>query len=149
MLDHARRFSEFLRDNNMSVTQERMEIVHAAFAVHDHFTADELVAHLGADNSDVSRASVYRTLGLLVRAGMVRQVDFGRGTSHYEHMHQSEHHDHMVCTTCGNVVEFTDDALEAALDRACQEAGFHPTRHSLKVFGRCERCKDNIQTPEE
>ena len=140
MTSPEQRFEQYLRSRDHCMTEERRQIVRAAYAVHDHFTADDLLAHLQTQDASVSRASVYRTLNLLVESGMVRRVDFDRGCGFFEHVHGDDHHDHMVCMQCGSIDEFADPELEELQDRVCREAGFRPERHSLKIFGVCSGC---------
>lgn len=112
----------------------------AAFATHDHFTADQLLAASKKKDPRVSRATVYRTLAVLEAAGFVEGLDAGDGGRRFEHVLGHAHHDHMVCTKCGAIVEFHDAEIEARQDLAAQKHGFVIERHSLRLYGRCRRC---------
>lgn len=122
-------------------TAQRRLIVRTAFATHDHFTADELLERSRAHDRRVSRATVYRTLAVLEAAGFVDGLDTGAGGRRFEHVLGHAHHDHMVCTACGTIVEFRDDALEARQEVAARRHGFAIERHSLRLYGRCRRCR--------
>ena len=116
------------------------------YRTHKHVSAEDLYEMLKADGSAsalrISRATVYRTLGLLAEGGFVQALDLGRdrGTL-YEHTMGHEHHDHMICLACGKIIEFHDDRLEEVQARAIERHGFVATSHRLNVFGKCSRCQ--------
>ncbi len=112
----------------------------AAFAKHDHFTADELLTRCRADDPRVCRATVYRTLAVLESAGFVEGLDAGDGGRRFEHVLGHAHHDHMVCTRCGAIVEFQDPEIEARQEAAARKHGFKIERHSLRLYGQCRSC---------
>ena len=86
----------------------------------------------------ISRATVYRTLELLVKSGMVRRVHLGEDHYHYEHVRGDSHHDHLICTTCGGVIEFHDEELEQRQREICERRKFTPTFHNLQILGVCD-----------
>ncbi len=129
------------RERGCRWTAQRQLIVRTAFATHDHFTADELLLRSRAADPNVSRATVYRTLAVLEAAGFVEGLDAGDGGRRFEHVLGHEHHDHMVCTRCGAIVEFCDDQLEARQEAAARRHGFTIERHSLRLYGRCRTCR--------
>ncbi len=122
-------------------TPQRRLIVMTAFGTHDHFTAEELLARSRAADPHTSRATVYRTLAVLEEAGLVEGLDTGDGGRRFEHVLGHEHHDHMVCTACGSILEFRDDELEARQEAAARHHGFLIERHSLRLYGRCRSCR--------
>src|SRR6476469_10840644 len=107
------RFQDFLARQGQKLTQERTSLVREIFATHYHFEADELLFKLKQKSVKISRATIYRTLELLVKSGMVRRVHLGEDHYHYEHVKGDSHPDHTTCTTCGSVIEFHDASLEA------------------------------------
>lgn len=129
------------RERGCRWTAQRQLIVRTAFAAHDHFTAEELLARSRKLDPNVSRATVYRTLTVLESAGFVEGLDAGDGGRRFEHVLGHEHHDHMVCTACGTIVEFRDDELEARQEAAARRHGFAIERHSLRLYGRCKSCQ--------
>jgi Fur family ferric uptake transcriptional regulator len=80
-------------------------------------------------------------LKLLSEAGLAREVRFGDGRTHYEHHYNREHHDHMICTECGKVVEFFSSELEAMQDAIAAQYNFILTQHSMRLLGLCENCQ--------
>ena len=105
------RFSEFLQQQGLKLTSEREALVREIFSIHYHFEADELLFKMKQNNVKISRATVYRTLELLVKSGLVRRVHLGEDHYHYEHVSGNSHHDHLICTACGMVIEFHDEGL--------------------------------------
>ncbi len=129
-----------LKKRGFRWTSQRALIVRAALATHEHFTADELLEQCRRHDPKVSRATVYRTLGVLEEAGFVEGLDTGAGGRRFEHVLGHEHHDHMVCVRCGAILEFRDDELERRQELAAKRLGFRIERHSLRVYGTCRDC---------
>lgn len=142
------RFQGFLEQQNLKLTNERRALVREIFAQHYHFEADELLVRMREKRLKISRATVYRTLELLVRSGMVRRVHLGEDHYHYERVTENSHHDHLICITCGGVIEFHDPELEERQRRICARRGFTPTYHNLQILGVCIRCRRNGQHPD-
>src|SRR6266496_3444885 len=122
------RFQEFLGNQGLKLTRERTALLREIFATHYHFEADELLFKMKEKALKISRATVYRTLELLVKSGMVRRVHLGEDHYHYEHVRGDSHHDHLICTTCGTVIEFSDPELERrpTLPIACSRSASTP-----------------------
>lgn len=134
------RFLQFLRSRGHRVTQERLALFEEIFAQHKHIDAEELLATIKARGLKISRATVYRNLDLLVECGMVRKQRLGRDRFLYEHVHGGQHHDHLVCTGCGRVVEFVSPGIAALQSEICRAHGFVATRHTLQISGLCNQC---------
>jgi Fur family transcriptional regulator, ferric uptake regulator len=141
------RFQDFLQQQGQKLTSERTALVREIFSIHYHFEADELLFKMKEKSVKISRATVYRTLELLVKSGMVRRVHLGEDHYHYEHVTGNSHHDHLICTACGNVIEFHDEVLEQRQRDICEKKRFTPTFHNLQILGVCDPCKRKGQTP--
>ncbi len=141
------RFHDFLQQQGQKLTSERTALVREIFSIHYHFEADELLFKMKEKNVKISRATVYRTLELLVKSGMVRRVHLGEDHYHYEHVTGNSHHDHLICTACGGVIEFHDEVLEQRQRDICEKKKFTPTFHNLQILGVCDPCKRKGQTP--
>lgn len=142
-------FLRFLEGRKLKLTRQRQAVVDEIFSGNGHFDADELVERLrSSPNSPhirnkrprVSRATVYRTLELLQESQLVEKLDFGSPRSFYEHVSPGAHHDHLICTHCGNVIEFHNERLEALQQEICHNFGFQEAYHSLRIFGLCSKC---------
>jgi len=141
------RFQHFLAGQGLKLTNERTALVREIFSTHYHFEADELLFKMKEKNVKISRATIYRTLELLVRSGLVRRVHLGEDHYHYEYVSGNSHHDHLICTTCGSVIEFHDADLEARQLEICERKKFTPTFHNLQILGVCDACRRKGEQP--
>ena len=106
-----------------------------------HFDADELLDSLKRKGERLSAATIYRTLPLFVRSGIIRETLRSRGRARYEHMWGHEHHDHLECVMCGTIIEFRDDELETLQNKVCGKHDFQPLEHRLGIRGVCASCR--------
>ncbi len=134
-------FKEFLKENQLKYTPERETILKTVFDTHRHFDADELVDILKRKRKRISRATVYRTLDLMVKAGLVQGMELGESRKMYEHTLGHKHHDHMICEKCGRAIEFDDGVIELLQQKVCERLNFQARGHSLRIFGLCDRCQ--------
>lgn len=141
-------FRQFLLPQGLKLTRERESLLREIFATHYHFEADELLFRLKEKNVKTSRATIYRTLDLLVRSGLVRRVHLGEDHYHYERVTRNSHHDHLICTACGAVIEFHDDRLEERQQEICRKKKFTPTFHNLQILGICDDCTRKGERPD-
>jgi len=132
------RWAEYLSENRLNTTQQRELIVEQFFKCHDHISIDELLAKARKRNKKIGYATVYRTLKLLVDSGVATQRQFGDGQSRFEVA--GEHHDHLICTKCGLIMEFEDEEIEKLQDRIAKRlGGFSVTRHRHELYGLCPK----------
>src|SRR6478672_6962020 len=141
------KFADFLQQQGLKLTSERAALVREIFSIHYHFEADELLFKMKQKSLKISRATVYRTLELLVKSGLVRRVHLGEEHYHYEHVRGDSHHDHLVCTACGSVIEFNDPELERRQLEICARKKFTPTFHNLQILGVCDSCRRKGEHP--
>ncbi|MDP6369851.1 MAG: Fur family transcriptional regulator [Planctomycetota bacterium] len=143
-MEHAaivKRYRDYLSGKGLRLTKQRRRILDRVYGTHDHFSAETLLRWLAAEQgAPVSRATVYRTLEMMVSGGFLAAVDTGGKELLYEHALGHSHHDHMVCITCGSIEEFVDEEIERRQSAACAEAGFTPVRHLLRIRGYCRSC---------
>jgi Fur family ferric uptake transcriptional regulator len=145
-LSPAERFTQFLQARGKRVTEQRRLIVGQVFSHHDHFDADELMGHLAEliSQRKVSRPTVYRTLGELVEAGMLRKMTLA-GRSVFEHDYGYPSHDHLYCQGCNQLIEFHSAALERLRDKVARQHHFHVLGHRMFVTGICSECRRRRQ----
>ncbi|MDX1967591.1 MAG: Fur family transcriptional regulator [Planctomycetaceae bacterium] len=137
------KFREFLTTKKMRLTPEREAIVEAVYSTHDHFDAEQWVGSLSRQNGPRSRASrstIYRTLNLLVEAGLLRKVARSNDREVYEHDYGYPAHDHLICRKCGDMIEFTNEAIAEVLEKIAADHGFRMAGHRLEVDGVCAQC---------
>ena len=135
-------FKQLLRSNGLKFTKQRETILSVLYNHSGHFTPEELHLLIKEKNPDlnIGIATVYRTLSLLESAGIVTSISFGTQGKKYE-LGLKAHHDHLICTKCGKILEFFDEAIERKQERIAREFGFTMEDHSLKIFGICPDCR--------
>lgn len=141
MKNEARKFQKFIQKQNLLWSTEREIITEQVFDNHFHFTADDLFIQLNKKGKDISRATVYRTLELLERSGLVSKIQMQSGKRLYEHIFGHPHHDHLICQKCGKMVEFHSTGIEELQKRVALENNFKMTGHCLKIYGICSDCQ--------
>ncbi|TGL75524.1 transcriptional repressor [Leptospira jelokensis] len=130
-------FEEYLKENGLKITNQRLLVAQKIFSSHNHFTAEGLLDELKDNKDRISKATIYRILAIMVEAGLLEEHDFGKDYKYYEHIIGHEHHDHIICMQCGRIVEFIDERIEELQNKAARENGFTITGHSLNIFGNC------------
>jgi Fur family ferric uptake transcriptional regulator len=141
-------FTKYLNTKNLKLTKERNAVLQEIFLRPGHLEAEDLWHTLRKKKKRASRATIYRTLDLLVDSGMVRKVDLGHGHSHFEHVLGHAHHEHMICLKCGKVIEFSDKKVERSMKKLCEKGGFEHTSHYFEIFGHCGKCRKSRQRNE-
>lgn len=142
-------FEAHIRAAGLRRTNQRDLILDIFLRTEDHLTMEDLYWLVQKEDPSVGQTTVYRTLKLLAEAGLAREVRFGDGKTYYEHHYNHEHHDHLICTECGKVIEFFSPEIEELQEKTAAEFGFRLTNHSLRMWGLCEVCgagaDDSIQ----
>lgn len=129
-------FARYLREQGLPVTQQRAAVAEAVFSSPNHQSVEDIDAVLRAKDVRLGKATIYRTLELLVRSGLVEEHDFGEGFRRFEHrLSRDPIHHHMVCTVSGEVIEFRSDDIARIVDETAARHGFRPTHQKLVIFG--------------
>jgi Fur family ferric uptake transcriptional regulator len=134
-------FQRYLRDRNLPVTHQRLAVAESIFFAADHVSAEDVARRIAKRGGPVGTATVYRTLDLLVRSGLVKEHDFGEGFKRYEAMAAGQAHEHCICSSCGRVMEFSNDRLDRMIALLAEEAEFRPHHHRLEIYGVCRSCQ--------
>ena len=140
-------FRVFLRDHSLPVTAQRVAIADVVLGTEQHLSADNVAALLRAAGQPAGTATVYRTLELLIRSGLVVERDFGEGFKRYEAARGVPHHEHLLCTVCGRVTEFRDERLERMTTLLADAHDFSRQRHRLVIYGLCGECRRGSVRP--
>ena len=140
-LSPQERFEEYLQARNQRQTRQRRFLVDQVFSDHSHFDADELIDRLPrrGEQNYVSSATVYRTLGDLVDAGLLRKFELD-GRTVFEHDYGYPQHDHLYCTRCRQLIEFQSDELMKLRDEVAADQGFRVSGHRMIIQGVCRDC---------
>ena len=143
-----KKLTDFLKTKGLRSTPQRNTIVEIIFESDEHFTADELWERVRKANSKASRATVYRTLSLLVEADLLHEIDLGEDIKTYDpNFNDKPSHNHLICIDCGRVLEFEDSHLELLNDCLTRRMGFRPKSQSIRIEANCEalRTKGSCQ----
>ena len=143
MHEYVEQFDKFLRKKSLKLTSGRQCILQQVVHIDGHFDTESLYALLKKKNVRVSRDAVFRNVPLLLEAGVIQKsVGEGKGEYYEVVVPHEGHHDHMVCTECGSVIEFFSNKLEKLQAEICKEYKFKMTFHDHRIFGLCSKCQE-------
>ena len=125
---------EVLRKEGLRYTSQRQAVWDEIKKSEEHRDAEDIYLQLKSNNHNVSRATVYRTIDVLVKNHMVRKMDLGDGRNLFEPRIDDEHHDHMICLDTGKIIEFFDEELEDLQDKIAEKHGYKVVRHVHQLF---------------
>ena len=138
-----RLFRRYLKEHGLPVTHQREAIAQVVFSSAEHLSVEEIEGRLRGSENRIGKATIYRTLDLLVRSRLVVEHDFGEGFKRYEHRLSSDPvHEHLICQACGRVEEFEIPEITAIEARVAREMGFRPQRHRVEIYGLCRVCRE-------
>jgi Fur family ferric uptake transcriptional regulator len=146
-----RLFRRYLKDHRLPVTHQREAIARVVFSSAGHLSVEEIEDTLRRSGNRIGKATIYRTLDLLVRSRLVVEHDFGEGFKRYENRLSREPvHGHLICLECGKVTEFQSWEVQGVQIRVTNNHGFKATRHKLEIYGLCRACQDaGAELPDE
>mgnify|MGYP006104968773 FL=1 len=128
--------NETLKDAGLKVTHPRTKILDVLQSNPDmHLSADEIHNKLVGHNESIGLATVYRVLTQLEIAGLIQKNQFNDNQSSYEI--KKQHHDHLICTKCGKIIEFMNDDLETLQEKISDKHQFRLDSHVMTLFGVC------------
>lgn len=133
-------FMKFLKKRGQRYTKEREAIAREIISNSDHFDVDELFIRLRR-TAGVSKASIYRTIPLLIEAGLLMEVYLEDGHMHYEHVYGREQHSHLRCVVCRKIFEFNDSMLAEIEKKVAVMHNFQTEGHKFEIWGRCADCQ--------
>jgi len=134
---------DYIAKNGLKNSRQRDVIVETFFASDGHLSVDELLERVRVVDPKVGQATVYRTMKLLASCGLAEVRQFGDGHARYERadVDGDEHHDHLICTSCGTIVEFVEPEIERLQDRVAADHGFKVRHHKMELYGLCPTCQ--------
>jgi Fur family ferric uptake transcriptional regulator len=133
--------AEFLSRKGLKSTRQRDLIATIVFESDEHLNVDMLYQMVRERDPKVGYSTVYRTLRLLKESGLVSERHFGDGGARYEVSREGEHHDHLICTLCGTIVEFEHEEIERLQEALAKRKGFVIESHKHEIYGRCASCR--------
>jgi len=140
----VRLFSRYLREQGLPITQQREAVAQIVFSSSGHLSVENIAQQLRQEDERIGKATIYRTLDLLVKSKLVEEHNFGEGFKRYEHrLSRQPVHEHLICVECGTVIEFRSDEVQRIEERMLQDHGFTPARHRLEIYGLCQECRNS------
>ena len=127
---------QILKSEGLRYTEQRKAIWDEIRQSKEHRDAEDIYLELKSNGVKVSRATVYRTIDVLVKNRLVRKMDVGEGRSLFEPRLDDKHHDHMICIDTGDIIEFYNEELENLQDKIAGEHGYEVVRHVHQLFVR-------------
>jgi Fur family ferric uptake transcriptional regulator len=133
-------FRALLESITLDRVQERLEILDVFLDTEDHVTVEELLSLLNARGFQLERDFVRRSMDGMVDLGFAQREAFKDQPIRYEHRHIGRHHDHLICTKCGKIMEFASDEMEGLQEAIASRAGFLMLQHKMEIYGLCAQC---------
>jgi Fur family ferric uptake transcriptional regulator len=136
------KFKTILKENSLKFTKQRELILKFLYDNEDHFTPEDIYMLLKKEypHINIGIATVYRTLTLLEESGIASSISFGAQGKKYE-LGLKKHHDHLICTSCGEIIEFLDETIESRQEQIAKKFNFKMHDHTMKIVGLCEKCQ--------
>lgn len=130
----------FSKKRGLKSSQKRMLIIDYFLKQDKHYSVDELYNHIKNKIPGIGYSTVYRTLKLLAECGIASERHFEKGFTRFEPIHKEEHHDHLICTKCSAIIEFTNQEIEKIQRKIARNFRFFVSDHKLEIYGLCSRC---------
>jgi len=136
-------FKKLLKKNGEKFTIQREIILETLYNSDEHLTPEALHQRIQKNHPELKTgiATIYRTLSRLEESDIVTSLSFGAQGKKYE-LGAKDHHDHMICTECGDITEFVDEEIESRQESIALEFGFKIKDHSMQIYGLCKNCQD-------
>jgi Fur family ferric uptake transcriptional regulator len=132
-------FIEFLGRKKLRITNQRRAIIDTVFNTTQHFSAEQLLAWSRKVDNTVSRATVYRTLPLLVESGLVREIELGKDQKFYDPNYAVRpYHSHIICQDCDQIIEFESKEMAALSQKITKKLGFTLKSERLQIIASCD-----------
>ena len=134
-------FKDVTRKEGLKITPQRISVLEEIINSEGHLESEDIYMAIKVRKTYVSRATVYRTLDILVQNGFARKLNLGDGRARYEKKIDSPHHDHMICNNCGKILEFVNDEIEKIQEEITKQQQFKLQQHIHQLFGICKECQ--------
>lgn len=141
-------FADYLAKHRLKRSEQREAILDAFLETEDHLSVDDLLALVHRRRRDVGRTTVYRTLKLLREAGLASELQVG-GETRFEREYNREHHDHLICEECGEIIEFASPEIERLQEDIARKLGFTIKGHRHQIYGLCQRASCSARSDDK
>jgi len=134
-------FSRFIAGKGLKSTRQRTAVAEVFFSTRGHISAEDLYLKVSGLHPGIGLTTVYRTLRLLTEAGLAKEHRFGESQGVFEKEDNARHHDHLICTRCGRIIEFKEPSIEKMQEAVAEKYGFVVEDHKLELYGLCRSCR--------
>ena len=145
LINTEHKFEEFLKSKESKYTSERKLVLKAVVSFHKHFNVDDLFERLSKKGDHLSRATIYRTIPLLLQSGLITEAIRCQDKMSYENIFNEKPHDHLLCVECGKIIEFYNEKIEGLQNEVCKKYDFVPIKHRLGIKGYCKDCYKKVK----
>ena len=132
--------NRYLAEKGLKSTRQRDAVAEIFFSTQGHISAEELYLKVSKSHPGIGLTTVYRTLRLLTEAGLAKERRFGEPQGVFEKEDTERHHDHLICTRCGRIIEFKEPSIEKMQEDVARRYGFVVTDHKMELYGLCKSC---------
>lgn len=132
----------YMAKRGLRSTEQRRVIVDTFASARSHLTIEELLNLVKQRDPRIGYATVYRTLKMLAESGIANELHFGDGFARFELREALSHHDHLICTNCGLIVEFEEQGIEQLQEQVAARYSFVVTSHRHELYGLCPDCRE-------
>lgn len=139
-MDQVQQFNDYLSRKGLKNTNQRIVILETFLKSDSHYSTEDLYLKLREKYPRIGYATVHRTLKLFAECGIAAERNFGDGQARFEPIRGGEHHDHLVCTECGLIIEFEEPEIEKLQESVAAAHRFAIENHRLELYGRCAAC---------
>ena len=135
-----KQFKDALKKEGLKLTPQRKAVLEEIVQNDKHRECEEIYQAINKREKNVSLATVYRTLNILVENNFARKMDLGDGRYLFESKVNNPHHDHMICISCGSITEFMSNEIERIQEKIAKKNKFIMHKHLHQLFGTCKKC---------
>lgn len=139
-MDRIAMFQDYLRAQGLKSTNQRMTILETFLQSKSHYSTEDLYLKLRRQDPKIGYATVHRTLKLFAECGIAVELNFGDGQTRFEPLNAEQHHDHLVCTGCGQIIEFEEPRIEQLQEEVARRYDFQCESHRHELYGLCSAC---------
>lgn len=139
----ANKIAGILREKGYKLTPQRHAVLKMIASQHDHLSPESIFKKTRQEYPGIGRVTIYRTLDILNKLNLLCRVHAPDGCRSFMMRRPAEHHHHLVCSGCGQVIDFTDCDLGDLENRLSEKSGFNIEGHLLELYGKCRDCQES------